>query len=199
MISNRAGPYLGRPRSVVDRAVHCRPVLHARLHGTRRTPRTSAMSRALTRRRRCSSSCSRSDWHRRVRPAGEERPSAASPRATIEPPHVSTDPSVKLDYDIVYVRAPRRGDDVGTNWAEVSSPLFMDAGADLMLLHPGRQRGSAGRGRQGIGRRPHGFVRRRVGLLLALSRPGRGDDHRRGAAPVPTSTRSTSRRAGSFG
>ena len=43
---------------------------------------------------------------------------------------------MKLDYDIVYVRAPRRGDDVGTNWAEISSPLFMDAGADLMLLHP---------------------------------------------------------------
>ena len=54
----------------------------------------------------------------------------------IEPPPIASDPSVKLDYDIVYVRAPRRGDDVGTNWAEVSSPLFMDAGADLMLLHP---------------------------------------------------------------
>jgi hypothetical protein len=54
----------------------------------------------------------------------------------IEPRRIASDHSVKLDYDIVYVRAPRRGDEVGTNWAEVSSPLFMDAGADLMLLHP---------------------------------------------------------------
>jgi hypothetical protein len=51
-------------------------------------------------------------------------------------PHVASDPAVKLDYDIVYVRAPRNGDDIGTNWAEISSPLFMDPGADLMLLHP---------------------------------------------------------------
>ncbi len=58
------------------------------------------------------------------------------PAARVEVPRVATDPSVKLDYDIVYVRAPRHGDDVGTNWAEISSPLFMDPGADLMLLHP---------------------------------------------------------------
>jgi hypothetical protein len=51
-------------------------------------------------------------------------------------PPVSSDPSVKLDYDLVYVRAPRKGDGVGTNWTEISNPLFMDAGADLMLLHP---------------------------------------------------------------
>ncbi len=43
---------------------------------------------------------------------------------------------MKLDYDIVYVRAPRKGDAVGTNWPEISNPLFMDPGADLMLLHP---------------------------------------------------------------
>src|SRR5262245_25895782 len=54
----------------------------------------------------------------------------------ITPKHVSTDPAVKLDYDIVYVRAPRKGDAVGTNWPEISNPVFMDAGADLMLLHP---------------------------------------------------------------
>jgi len=51
-------------------------------------------------------------------------------------PAVSSDPTVKLDYDIVYVRAPRRGDSVGTNWTEISNPCFMDPGADLMLLHP---------------------------------------------------------------
>jgi hypothetical protein len=54
----------------------------------------------------------------------------------IDPPHFTSDKSVKLDYDIVYVRAPRKGDGVGTNWAEISNPAFMDAGADLMLLHP---------------------------------------------------------------
>jgi Hydrazine synthase alpha subunit middle domain len=54
----------------------------------------------------------------------------------VETRPVSADPSIKLDYDIVYVRGPRRGDDIGTNWAEISSPLFMDPGADLMLLHP---------------------------------------------------------------
>src|SRR5262249_6451652 len=29
-----------------------------------------------------------------------------------------------------------KGDAVGTNWTEISNPVFMDAGADLMLLHP---------------------------------------------------------------
>ena len=70
--------------------------------------------------------------------SAQEKPRSNTRRdvTKIEPPPVATDPSVKLDYDIVYIRRPRRGDDVGTNWAEVSSPLFMDAGADLMLLHP---------------------------------------------------------------
>jgi hypothetical protein len=54
----------------------------------------------------------------------------------VSPRPVAADPSVKIDYDIVYVRAPRKGDAVGTNWTEISNPVFMDAGADLMLLHP---------------------------------------------------------------
>jgi hypothetical protein len=54
----------------------------------------------------------------------------------VRPKPVATDPTVKLDYDIVYVRALRKGDAVGTNWPEISNPLFMDAGADLVLLHP---------------------------------------------------------------
>ncbi|MCE9563576.1 MAG: hypothetical protein K8U57_16160 [Planctomycetes bacterium] len=54
----------------------------------------------------------------------------------VSPKHFSTDASVKLDYDIVYVRAPRKGDAVGTNWPEIANPVFMDPGADLMLLHP---------------------------------------------------------------
>src|SRR5690348_14022176 len=54
----------------------------------------------------------------------------------IAPKPVASDKSVKLDYDIIYVRAPRHGDKVGTNWPEISNPVFMDPGADLMLLHP---------------------------------------------------------------
>ena len=65
------------------------------------------------------------------------QPPAEAPRPIdVTPKHVSTDPSVKLDYDIIYIRAPRKGDAVGTNWPEISNPVFMDAGADLMLLHP---------------------------------------------------------------
>jgi hypothetical protein len=54
----------------------------------------------------------------------------------VSPKHVSTDPTLKLDYDLVYVRAPRKGDAVGTNWPEIANPVFMDAGADLVLLRP---------------------------------------------------------------
>src|SRR4051794_4465973 len=38
-------------------------------------------------------------------------------RAPVVPP-VSSDPSVKIDYDIVYVRAPRHGDVRMGKWAE---------------------------------------------------------------------------------
>ncbi|HEY3788369.1 MAG TPA: hypothetical protein VGL71_05910, partial [Urbifossiella sp.] len=31
---------------------------------------------------------------------------------------------------------PRKGDGVGTTWTEIANPVFMDPGADLMLLHP---------------------------------------------------------------
>jgi len=54
----------------------------------------------------------------------------------VSPKAIASDKSVKLDYDIVYVRAPRNGDKVGTNWPEISNPVYMDPGADLMLLHP---------------------------------------------------------------
>jgi hypothetical protein len=54
----------------------------------------------------------------------------------MDPPHISTDPSVRYDYDIVYVRAPRRAADGKSRWAEVGDPRTMEPGADLMLLHP---------------------------------------------------------------
>ncbi len=51
-------------------------------------------------------------------------------------PRIASDTSVKYDYDIVYVRAPRKGDKTNTRWAEIVSPTKMEPGSDLMLLHP---------------------------------------------------------------
>jgi hypothetical protein len=52
-------------------------------------------------------------------------------------PHVSTDKSVKIDYDIVYVRAKRSGDKVHKRYyTDFSTPVTLEPGADLMLLHP---------------------------------------------------------------
>ena len=41
-----------------------------------------------------------------------------------------------VDYDVVYVRQPRFGDETNTTWPEVFHPARADPGADLMLLHP---------------------------------------------------------------
>ncbi len=41
-----------------------------------------------------------------------------------------------VDYDIVYVRQPRYGDNTNTIWPEVFHPARAEPGADLMLLHP---------------------------------------------------------------
>ena len=41
-----------------------------------------------------------------------------------------------IDYDIVYVRQPRYGDDVNTIWPEIFHPARAEPGADLVLLHP---------------------------------------------------------------
>lgn len=41
-----------------------------------------------------------------------------------------------VSYDIVYVRAPRFGDNENSTWPEVFHPARLDPGADLMLLHP---------------------------------------------------------------
>ncbi|MBI1831771.1 MAG: hypothetical protein HYR84_10010 [Planctomycetes bacterium] len=51
-------------------------------------------------------------------------------------PHISTDKSVKYDYDIVYVRTPRKGDKARSLWTEIAHPAIMDAQGDLMLLRP---------------------------------------------------------------
>src|SRR5687768_10374998 len=53
----------------------------------------------------------------------------------VQPKPVAKDRDVKLDYPIVYVRAPR---DVKRKmmFAEANLPLWTDPGADLVVLHP---------------------------------------------------------------
>ena len=48
-------------------------------------------------------------------------------------PVLAAEPA-QTDYDIVYVRAPRYGDEKNTRWPEVKDPIRMEPGADLMLL-----------------------------------------------------------------
>lgn len=55
----------------------------------------------------------------------------------VTPPHISTDKTVRYDYDIVYVRARRAGDEVHKRfYTDFSQPVTMEPGADLMLLRP---------------------------------------------------------------
>ena len=42
----------------------------------------------------------------------------------------------EITYDIVYIRAPRYGDETFTKMTEVKDPIGMEPGSDLMLLHP---------------------------------------------------------------
>jgi len=49
---------------------------------------------------------------------------------------VADDPELEIDYDIVYIRAPRGGDQEVMKWPEIAHPAVVDPGADLMLLHP---------------------------------------------------------------
>ncbi len=58
-----------------------------------------------------------------------------------EPKPVATDPSIKIDYDIVYVRAPRfvkerDGRERPSKWPEIGHPTNIDPGYDLVVLHP---------------------------------------------------------------
>src|SRR5262245_38662658 len=57
------------------------------------------------------------------------------------PKPLKSDPSIKLDYDIVYVRAPRfvlgkDGKQRPSAWPEIAHPTNINPGYDLMLLHP---------------------------------------------------------------
>jgi Hydrazine synthase alpha subunit middle domain len=55
----------------------------------------------------------------------------------VHPPHISSDKTIKYDYDIVYVRAKRAGDRVHKRfYTDIATPVTLEPGADLMLLHP---------------------------------------------------------------
>src|SRR5258708_11584605 len=60
----------------------------------------------------------------------------------VAPLPISTDKTVRCDYDIVYVRAPRfvHGSDGKDRqaqvWPNASEPMNLRAATDLMLLHP---------------------------------------------------------------
>lgn len=55
----------------------------------------------------------------------------------VDVPPVADDPDVTIDYDIVYVRARRAGDEKHQRFfTDFSQPVTMQLGADLMLLHP---------------------------------------------------------------
>src|SRR5262245_39295391 len=60
----------------------------------------------------------------------------------VDPQSIASDPSVKCDYDMVYVRAPRTMKDRGGKerlamvWPDASEPFNLRASTDLMLLHP---------------------------------------------------------------
>ena len=68
--------------------------------------------------------------------AWAEKPRLYPKPINMQVPHVSTDKTVKYDYDIIYVRSPRHGDKVNSKWAEIGRPTNMEPGSDLMLLHP---------------------------------------------------------------
>src|SRR5262245_45476926 len=61
----------------------------------------------------------------------------------VDPAPIASDVSIKYDYDIVYVRAPRTAKDksgkerLAMVWPDASEPFHMHASTDLMLLHPG--------------------------------------------------------------
>src|SRR4029077_9160901 len=60
----------------------------------------------------------------------------------VDPSHIGTDKTVKYDYDIVYVRAPRTvktadgKERIAPVWPNAAEPENLHAPTDLMLLHP---------------------------------------------------------------
>src|SRR5437868_4556385 len=64
------------------------------------------------------------------------RPGSKGP-FNVAVPEVSADRTIKYDFDIVYVRTPRKGNAPhSSRWPDASLPTNVDAGGDLMLLRP---------------------------------------------------------------
>src|SRR5262245_40633086 len=55
---------------------------------------------------------------------------------TVSEPAVTAQQLPPINYDIVYVRMPRRGDNTNLVWPDALTPLLLERGQDLMLLHP---------------------------------------------------------------
>src|SRR5207247_497825 len=69
--------------------------------------------------------------------AQDQLPKPGTKPLNVDIKHISTDKTVKYDYDIVYIRAKRAGDKVHKRfYTDFSQPVTMEPGADLMLLHP---------------------------------------------------------------
>src|SRR5690349_21600916 len=69
-------------------------------------------------------------------PAQEKEKLYLDPLNVTIPP-IQSDASIKYDYDIVYVRARRAGDKTHKRFfTDFSTPVTLEPGADLMLLHP---------------------------------------------------------------
>src|SRR4051812_2982149 len=58
----------------------------------------------------------------------------------VQPKPLASDPSVRIDYPIVYVRAPRfinrDGKQRPSAWPEIAHPTNINPGYDLMILYP---------------------------------------------------------------
>lgn len=52
-------------------------------------------------------------------------------------PPLAADASIAIDYDIVCLRVPRRGDDEQVSWPDAFSPTCVEPGTDLVVVHPG--------------------------------------------------------------
>lgn len=71
-----------------------------------------------------------------VASAQDDRQQRFTSTLSLDVPAIATDTTVRYDYPIVYVRAPRRQADGRSKWAEVGDPRSMEPGAALMLLQP---------------------------------------------------------------
>src|SRR6185312_13427329 len=63
--------------------------------------------------------------------AQQKKPERFLEPIDVKVPPIATDKAVKYDYDIVYVRTPRKGDKARSAWTEIAHPAIMDAQGDL--------------------------------------------------------------------